>query len=252
MKRQMIRFLLLLFGILAMGRSSDAQTPGKIQNITIQAIGDEVVITYDLTDTKKQNWFDVKFWINTLDGNKIFPRTVSGDIGRPVKAGKQKEIHWEINKDQVYIDEDIFVEITAEPVEYIVPVSRGAALGLSAVVPGLGISKLNNSGAYWLLAVGFYGTGAASAYYYIKYNDTYQKYLEMTDIEKRDKLYSQAQNEQVIAQVLMYSAAAIYVTNIIWTLAQRNKTKPKETRITWGGALDPVSRTPVFSLRYAF
>jgi hypothetical protein len=252
MRNIFFRSLLFLPCILAIGNRLDAQTAEDIQNITIHVVGGDVIITYDLSGNKNQDWFDVKVWINTLDGNKIFPKTVSGDIGRPVKAGKRKEIRWEINKDQVYVDEDIFVEITAEPVEYIVPVSRGAALGLSAVVPGLGITKLNNGGVYWLMAVGFYGTGAASAYYFIKYDDTYRKYLDMTDIEKRDKLYSQAQNEQVITQVLLYSAVAIYVTNIIWTLAQRNKTKPKEIPVTLGGSVDPVSKTPVFLLRYTF
>ena len=249
-------FFILLLGItLNCGTSNIlfSQTKAKIQDVQIRKDADNVLVTYDLINTKAKERFDIRLLVIPLDGEKIYPKTTIGDVGSPIKGGKNRSIIWEIDKDQRYINEKIYAEIQATPIiDYIVPVSRGKALGLSAIMPGLGITKLNNGGAFWILGIGFYGTAAASVYYYIQANSTYDNYLNTSDMEQRNKLYDQSKDERLLAQIFMYSAATIYVTNIIWTLAQRNKTKSKTPKLTVGGAFDPVTSKPMLSFSYKF
>ena len=230
-----------------------SQSKAKIQDVQIRKDADNVIVTYDLINTKAKERFDIRLLVIPLDGEKIYPKTTIGDVGRPIKGGKNRSIIWEINKDQRYINEKIYAEIQATPIiDYIAPVSRGKALGLSAIMPGLGITKLNNGGAFWILGIAFYGTAGASAYYYIQTNNTYDNYLNTTDMEQRNKLYDQSKDERLMAQIFMYSAATIYVTNIVWTLAQRNKTKSKKPKYSFGGTFDPVASKPMLSFSYNF
>jgi len=250
-------FSLLFIGIVlncGISNTLFSQTKAKIQDVQIRKDADNVLVTYDLINTKAKERFDIRLLVIPLDGEKIYPKSTKGDVGRLIKGGKNKSITWEINKDQLYINEKIYAEIRAtfDP-DHVLPVSRGKALGLSAIMPGLGINRLNKGeGAYWVLGIAFYGTGAASAYYYIQANNTYTNYLNTSDMEQRNKFYDQSKDERLLAQIFMYSAATIYVTNIIWTLAQRNKTKSKTQKLTVGGAFDPVTSKPMLSLGYKF
>ena len=249
-------FYLLLLGIAFSCWISNplfSQTKAKIQDVQIQKDAENVVVTYDLIHTKAKERFDVRLLVIPLDGEKIYPKSTTGDVGEAIKGGKNRSITWEIDKDQRYINEKIYAEIQATPIlDYVVPVSRGKALGLSAIMPGLGITKLNNGGAFWVLGIAFYGTAGASAYYYIQANSTYDNYLNTSDMEQRNKLYDQSKDERLLAQIFMYSASTIYVTNIIWTLAQRNKTKSKKPKFSFGGTFDPVASKPMLSFSYNF
>jgi len=231
---------------------SFSQSP-EVKNVQLTERNDTLSITYDIEKCQRREQLDVSVMVNLESGKQIRPRAVTGDVGLiPCGKGKGKQILWDLNRDQVFINEKITVDIDAIPLG--IPerfVSRGRALWMSALVPGLGISKLNKGGAHWLLAIATYGAAAGSAVFYFLADDTYSSYLAETDIDKRNALYDKTENQSMVSDVLLYTAGAVWLGNMIWTLVQPNKTKQAKG-LTVGGTYDPVVGTPVFAVKYRF
>jgi hypothetical protein len=131
-------------------------------------------------------------------------------------------------------------------------VSRGKAVLLSAVVPGLGLTKLNNGGPYWVMAIAFYGAAAGSYIYNSLAEQNYTKYLDSRTEDERNSLHSTVQSQQQMSNVLMYTAGAVWLGNMIWTLANPNKTKFGKKGISFGGSYDTMAKMPVVMLKYKF
>jgi len=229
-----------------------AQHKPEIQNIQFYPRNDTIVITFDFLNSKKKELFDVSIQINTTSGKLIRPRSISGDVGDEVTGGKGKTVYWDLNRDQVFINEKISVDIEAIPLG--IPerfVSRGRALWMSALVPGLGISKLNKGGPYWIMAIATYGAAVGSAVFYYLADDNYHKYLESLEIDERNALHSKVESQNNISDVLMYTAGVVWLGNMIWTLAHPNKTKNAKG-LDFGGSYEPIIGRPVFAVRYRF
>jgi hypothetical protein len=247
----MMASLFILFSLLT--QLGWAQSHAEIRNVDFTVRNDTLFVTYDLDKAAKQERFNISLKITTLSGKIITPYIPSGDVGEKISGGKAKQIVWDINKDNVVINEDIAVEVIATPQESAIKfVSRGKAVLLSALVPGLGLTKLNNGGPYWIMAIAVYGSAAGSYLFYSLADQNYSKYLDARTESERNSLHSTVQSQQTISNVLMYTAGAVWLGNMIWTLASPNKTKPGYKGITFGGSYDPLAKAPVFTFKYKF
>lgn len=254
MKAIKINYLLFITLIVSMlmQKTVFSQSTAEIQNISFKTQNDTLIVIYDIENADRKELFDISLVITTASGKLIRPRSVSGDVGASITGGKGKAIYWDANRDQIFLNEGIEVEI--EAVALGIPekfVSRGKALLLSTFVPGLGISKLNKGGPYWIMAVASYGAAVGSVVFYYLADDNFKKYLESMDIDERNTLHSKAESQNTISDILMYSAGAVWLGNMIWTLVQPNKTKQAKG-LSFGGSYDPVFGRPVFALRYRF
>jgi len=189
-----------------------AQSHAEIQNIDFSMQHDSIFISYNLLKAAKNERFDISLIVTTASGKTINPLSVTGDVGKIITGGQGKKITWDINKDNVFINEGISVEITAQPMAPEIRfVHRGTAALLSAVVPGLGITKLNNGGPYWIMAIAFYGSAAGSYLYYQSAESDYDKYKASLTESERNDLYGKVENKDRISDVLMYTARTIWV-----------------------------------------
>jgi len=247
---RIIAFFCLIFQLPLFGK---AQSYAVIRNVDFTVRNDSLVVTYELNKAKNQERFNVSLKLSTASGKTITPYTLTGDVGGNISGGKTKQIIWDINKDNLFINEKISVEVIAEidPVNT-TPYPRGTAVVLSAIVPGLGISKMNNGGPYWVMAIAVYGCAAGSYLYYQSAESNYDKYLAMMDESQRNSLYSKVQTQNNISDVLMYSAGAIWLGNMIWTIACPNKTKPNAKGVSLRGSYNPELNVPMVGLTYTF
>ena len=260
MRTQVQNFILFFFVNLLVVTSVFSQSKAEIHNVDFQLKNDSLFITYDLVKTAKDQRFLISIEVSIASGKIIKPISLSGDVGQGVRGGKGKTIIWDIKKDNVYINEGIIVEVIGGPMlppkEKVTQetrfVHRGIAVLLSAVVPGLGITKLTKGGPYWIMAIGFYGAVAGSYLYYSSAKDNYQKYLDSRDEDQRNSLYSSSSSQNTISEVLMYTAGAVWLGSMIWTLATPNKTKPNGKGMSFGGYYNPYVQKPMFTLKYRF
>ena len=236
-----------------------AQSKAAIENVDFHIQNDTLFVSYDLLHAAKNELFIVGITITTASGNTIRPVSVTGDAGAAVYGGKGKKICWDINQDHVVISEGIYIDVVAT-VSGLNPsdaasnkfVHRGPALLISAVVPGLGITKLSNGKPFWLMAIAFYGAAAGSYLYYNSANNTFDKYLASEEVEERNQFYDQTDSKKTISTVLMYTAATIWVTNMIWTAVHPNKTKPGKKGMSLGGGWNEQFGVAELSVRCTF
>ncbi|UCH14011.1 MAG: hypothetical protein JSV22_13015 [Bacteroidales bacterium] len=233
---------------------------------------DNLTITYDILGAKADEKFNI--WLEVTDdkGVKINAAALSGDIGDSVVAGSNKRIVWNLNADNIFIDNTINVEIiaekikpevvmedskvTEEPAPALTRVKVGNHILQSAVFPGWGLTTLTKGKPYWLMGVAGIGCIASSIYYNQKAHSSYDTYLTSSDDDIVD-YWQDAVDQGDISKVFAYSAAAIWVVNLgIVTIKATSMNKAyKRSRlnaISVSPRIDSSTYTPMLSLNYKF
>ena len=127
---------------------------------------------------------------------------------------------------------------------------------LAIALPGLGLTN-HKGGPHWLKGVLGYGCIAGSIYYNRLAVQTYGIYLDQSDIEVAQDYFDQSNNQDLISEVLAYTAVGIWVTDLIWTYLATSGSKQKQASINRGNfhvrtRIDPVTMAPMLGLQYRF
>ena len=106
------RYLTILF-LLAIFLQVKAQSEAKITGPRIDQIQNTVRITYDIQDASPGDQFTVWIEISDANGAPIKARTLSGEIGKHVKAGTDNEVIWDPVADGISLEGGIYVQVFA-------------------------------------------------------------------------------------------------------------------------------------------
>jgi hypothetical protein len=220
MKKQRLFISMFFLFLLLKASSQEIQiTPPKLE-----FIDNNLSIQYDLLSTKPTDKFYIWIEVEKSNGEKINIKSLSGDIGADVTPGRNKKIIWNPEKDSIFIDENIFVEIKAE--KYKKSFNKGKMILLSTVFPGWGQTKIYKGKPWWLTGAVFYGTMTAGIIFHQNYLKNYDSYSIETDPVKRNKVLQQAQDQLNYSNALIYSAATAWAANILWVALIPNRYKP--------------------------
>jgi hypothetical protein len=229
-----------------------AQTKAKVENVNFFVEGESLIITYDIVKASGNEAFDVSINITTTSGKKISAYALTGDIGAGVYAGKYKRITWDLKKDNVYIDDEILVEVIAMSAQAATGASVGGALLRSAVWPGWGNSYAKDGGAYWLMGFVAWGAAGGAFYYNNQAYNAYEDYKGATTSGERDQFFQDAEDHKAMQTNLMIAAGAIWAIDLIWTGIQANNANrniPKN-KVSLGYYYDPMAQQPMFRIAY--
>jgi len=273
MRKFTIVFLIIAAALITLSISNriQAQSAAKIENIKFDAEGSKLAITYDIAKFKEGETFEIWVKIVTASGKTLVPVTMYGDVNKGVSGGTGKRIVWDVEADNAALDEEFSVEVygrvdsksstqVANETEKEKPekikgqgISVGGALALSAVLPGLGNRMVKGSGAQWLLGVAGYGCIIGSVVLNRSAYDAYEDYKLADNAEDRDDYFSKAENNDKISKILIYGAAAIWVTDLIWTGIQAGKArKNSNPKVSFNYYYDSYLNEPLFGLSYRF
>jgi len=211
--------------------------------------GEQLRISYDIISDKKTDLFFVWVESEKVNGDYIRMKTLMGDVGENIPAGKNRQIFWTPEKDAVYLNEDVFVEIKAE--KYLKSYNKASMMFLSAAFPGLGQAKVR-SRPCWLTGVVAYGALAGGIIANGSFTDTYNSYRIEEDPVRRSELLSLAQKQGNISDALLISGAGLWAANIFWMALIPNKFKPLKfapVSISMGGY---DNRTTMLRLKFDF
>jgi hypothetical protein len=248
-----------------------AQSAAKIENIKFDAEGSKLAITYDIVKYKDGETFEIWVKIVTASGKTLVPVTMYGDVNKGVSGGTGKRIVWDVEADNVTIDEEFSVEVygrsdtksttqeVKEP-EKEKPekvkgtgISVGSAMALSAVLPGLGNRMVKGSGAQWLLGVAGYGCIAGSLILNNSAYNAYEDYKLADNAEERDDYFSKAESNDRISKILIGGAVAIWVADLVWTGLQAGKArKNSKSSASLNFYYDPYIKEPMVGFSYRF
>ena len=136
-------------------------------------------------------------------------------------------------------------------------VKVGKIVMLSAIVPGLGLTKLSNKKPYWLIGVAGAGCIATSVYYNYQASSNYDKYGTTEDRNKINSYYDNAEKQKLYSNIFTISAAAIWVIDLgtaSLVAIRKNKANKRKSgnNVKTGFYFDSTTDSPVLSLKYKF
>lgn len=230
--------LLLLLGQICLG-----QKVPTISNIDFSLIGNKLVIKYNIDNSRYNDKYNIKVEIFKASGEKINAISFTGDLEQ-VQSIEDNEIIWDIERDNIELDDDIYVVISGEvlsekDVDAIVetpriittpvtdakgriqPVSRADCFFKSLVYPGWGTSSITLKKAHLLKGILGYGAIFGSAYmaYLIKeYDRILRKEGWHPDV------FEMAQDSYTASVIFAGLAATIWSVDLITVLSVKNKT----------------------------
>lgn len=240
--------LLLIFAFFIVPVFSYSQDL-KITSPKLYFDGHQLRINYDLTGDSRSNQFFVWVEVEKKNGVIVKLKTLSGDFGDNIKPGTGKMITWIPEKDSVFMNDDVYVEVKAE--EY-VKFNKGSMILLSTFVPGLGQSKMSGK-PYWLTSIAAYGAMAGGLMTHSKYQNTLKLYRSEEDPVKRKQFFDKAQSQMNMSGILIVSGAAIWIGNMIWVSAMPNRYKPlKHLSLTMEKPYGPFTGPTLVAMKFNF
>ena len=261
-KRPFLTVLLILFCFGLFSVNGLGQTEARIINIDFNLVGENIVITYDIVNYAPGEKFDITIEVITESGKKLDARSLTGDVGRNISGGNNKQVTWDFKNDNIKLTEGIYIKVIAETLLVIEKPkppkkkSLGGAFVKSLIFPGWGNSSISG-GPYWLFGFAGYGCVAGSVMFNNKSYQSLEDYKVSLNRDERDHLFSDAESQNQLSTILMAGAAAIWVTDITILLIKGNNPKnltykQKEIVPKLGYTIDPISKSPVMTLKITF
>jgi hypothetical protein len=258
----------------------------------LMIVNDTLIIRYGFIGSKPWDVFNVRLEITDSTGKSIPAKSFAGDIGDSIYGGQQKIILWNMAADNIFISENLFVEVISKKLDAISPPVVQPALSdslqgqladfgtpnnnpgmavkgekasvykknnvlLSAVVPGWGLARLSNGKPYWLIGVAGFGCIASSVYLNRRAASNYDSYKESFVMEESADYFDKAEQQYLISNICGFSALGIWIIDLgVVFLRDRQvrKTMPDRTlsRLSVGSGYHNSTRTAFVTLNYRF
>lgn len=251
-----------------------AQTNIVISKPQLEFKDNNIIVVYNILNAQDSQSFNISLDVADSLGNVIIPKALIGDFGDHVTGGENKKIYWNLTADNIYIDALLSVKIHAEvivendaistkdsgagysgmnPVNPYAGISRGGVVVQSVLFPGWGLSRIN-SGPHWLKGLAGYGCLAGSIVFNTMALSNYRDYRNTIDVVERNRLYDLAVSQDKTSQGLAISAGAIWIADIIWTIAGSKKLKSnlQTSGISIESGYDPLVSAPLLTFKYSF
>ena len=242
------KFLMILLFLFLSGLSFSQEF--LITPLKLEFDGKQLQITYDFVNKNASDQFYVWVEIEKKNGEPLRIKALTGDIGK-TSSGKDKKITWSPDKDSIFLDEEVLVEVKAE--KYTKSFNKGSMMLMSTVMPGLGQTKISKGKPYWLAGVAAYGALAGGLIINQSYVNTYESYKSAEDATTRKDLLNKAQSQKNLSGALIVSGAAIWVANLFWVAAIPNKYQPlKHVNLSLDQSRGPLKGTTLLSLKVNF
>jgi len=92
-----------------------AQTGVEVSRPELSLKENGISIAYKLLNSSESEKFTIRIEITDSNSRIINAKSLSGDIGQHIPGGLNKEIFWDIEADSIFLDEEIFVQVYAQP-----------------------------------------------------------------------------------------------------------------------------------------
>lgn len=257
----------ILFFLLVLTFSLHAQP--RIENTNLQIVSNKLEIIYNINNCNQNEKLTVWLEVTGKGGNTIEARTVSGDVGSNVDCGTSKKIIWDFVSDNVKENTDVDIVVRAVVIatkETLVVTSdrgkprhsKGKAILVSAILPGVGLSLTQNGKPWWIMSIPYAACFGAALAYNSNAVNNYDKYLKEENIAKRNDLATKWSNQETYQYVYGVLAGGIWGLNMILTLALPNHSYPttallqKKQGFSFAMDYNKKANAPMLSLKYKF
>ena len=207
----------------------------ELQNndIKLNQADTTILIPYSLKGYRSR-FYSVKLSYSNNNGTSYKGplRSVKGDIGDSIKAGKARSIAWKFKRDNPYFDGkniSFKLEVTEMP-----KIATGGPVNAfrSILMPGLGDSKVRNGYNYGWIAVGTYAALGTSGFFYYKAQQSYKNYKNRiaNDAATHDNYFKEAKRFQNVATGFLIAGATVWIGDVIGVYIRGVKNKKRIAR----------------------
>lgn len=238
--------LVLLSGSVALAQPTP-NPKAAITNVRVEADSERVKIQYDVVGITMAD--SVYIQVESRSGGVLPATTVTGDIGRAVSPGTDRTIYWDYRLDNVRIDSEIRVTVT---INRPLPIGGGPTNALlSALVPGLGtifVQPNRKVGARPLITAAYAGL---LVYGLVQRSRSQKQYAVYQD-QRIDSDYDKANNLHHQYLVAVRAAAAIWLTDVIYTFLKGRKNDKQRAKTTQRLVLNYRNPVPTIGIQLCF
>jgi hypothetical protein len=213
--------------------------------------GTQLLISYDVINKNQADQFYVWIEMEKKNGEPIPVKALTGDVGENIQSGTNKKITWVPSKDNIFLDEEINVEVRAE--KYVKSFNKGSAMLMSTALPGLGQTKISKGKPWWITGVVAYGALAGGFVTHSGYLKSYDSYRSETDPSKRSDLLAKTQSQMNLSKALIISGVTLWAANILWVAITPNRYQPlQNVKLTLDQSTGPFKGATLLSMRVNF
>lgn len=246
---KLIYSLLFSLALFLTSQLGQAQTSINGVRLRTEPTVRKVVIEYELPQVSPDDSIYVE--LETASGRIIRPISVNGDVGKSIKAGKNKLIAWDVVRDNARIDEEVKVLLrVARLVTVASPASTAAAPSSAKSTPVLEpdrpkptTDRIAEPGSVvrrksplpiigWVATAGLAGYATVLALGINKDVDEYNSkaYAEdAADLQRFNGLRDNVNKKKSTFTIVAGAAVAVAVANVIYTFVA--KPKPARTSL---------------------
>jgi len=220
MKRLYLFVVVMFWGFLLSAQSSAVITIKNLKNET-----GKIFITYDITNAKASEVFDISVIAKLKNGTTLDAKTVSGDL-QNIKDGVDKQIVWSYQTDNIYLNENVDIQLQADFKKEIKTYSNQQLYIMTTFLPGRGVSIIKQNNMYIPLTALGYGTLLTGLSTYFMAKNYYSQYSLETNPDVRTILFTKTKSFSTISLITGVSALAVWgfnYFNLYTTLSQNNK-----------------------------
>jgi hypothetical protein len=184
-----------------------------------------LTIKYNITGCGRNEFVDITLLLVNTRGDTLRPGYITGDIGRMISCGLGKTIEWDLEKDNIKMDEDMAVIIkgvksvpvtTSTNSHASADLSRRNVIMSSVFIPGLGQMKASGRPIHLIFSGVVYGSVGASVYSMLKSRDYKNRYNDASGTI-RDDMFAKWQKNYNNSKALIFVATGAWVANIVWS-----------------------------------
>lgn len=221
--RRLLSYLLIIAPFYSDGQFSEKV---KLSNVGLVYKEDKVTIPYTLNGKAGE---DFVVWVELFNSKntKIDAKSISGDINL-VKGSGSKQILWDIKKDAVILDDNIYAKVSAK---LVTATNTSKAFLKSTIYPGWGDYQYKADKPHWVKGVLGYSLIGASVFMNYKAVQNLDDYRKSGLPSTQDPSFSDAKQSRNLSFVFAGAAIAVWVWDYfdIFSKAKKNITKSFET-----------------------
>lgn len=218
-----------------------------ITNVRVEVDSERVKIQYDVIGITMAD--SVYIRVESRSGGVLPTTTVTGDVGRGVSPGTDRTIYWDYRLDSIRIDSEIRVTVS---IKRPLPIGGGPTNALlSALVPGLGtifVQPNRKIGARPLITAAYAGL----LVYGLVQRGRSQKQYDVYRDNRIDSDYEKANDLHHRYLVAVRAAAAIRLTDVIYTFLKGRKNDKQRSMTTRRLVLDYRNPVPTIGIQLCF
>jgi hypothetical protein len=215
-------FIPLYFILILISQEIRGQTIVNISDVSFRLENNMIVVEYNIISSLPDEKFTIELKFVSETDQIIFPKSLTGDIGKNIEAGRGKRIIWDYVSDRFEFSGNIkaVVNIAPSPTH-----SRGPSYALlSVAVPGLGGHFVQENKirpiATTVSTVGLLTYGILMKSKSNKYYDDYKQCVDYADYQTYYDKANSAHHKYYIATRI---AAVVWIADIIWVYSTGRK-----------------------------